>query len=69
MTRLKFERTNRQLSQATIAALTRIAQPRVSQIETGRLTPTPAQLKRLAVALKVPASQLLEEVQVMGRRR
>ena len=62
MTRLKFERISRNLSQHEVARRAHIAQPVVSQIENGRLTPTPAQLQRLAAAYRVPADELLREV-------
>lgn len=68
MTRLKFERTSQQLSQHAVASAARIAQPVVSQIENGRLKPTPAQLERLAYVFRVPADDLLRDVAMLGPR-
>jgi len=67
--RLKFERTSRRLSQHEVSLRARIAQPVVSQIENGRLTPTPAQLQRLAAVCHVPADELLREVELLGPQR
>ena len=69
MTRLKFERTNRRLTQHTVAVLTRIHQPVIAQIENGRLTPTPEQLERLAYAFRVAPEDLLRDVAVLGPSR
>ena len=69
MLRLRFERTTRRLSQACVAEVARIPQPALSQIELGRLKPTPAQLQRLAAVFKVEASELLKEIAVLGPTR
>ncbi|HXG69769.1 MAG TPA: helix-turn-helix transcriptional regulator [Gemmatimonadaceae bacterium] len=66
--RLRFERTNRRLSQHALAQVAHIPQPQIAQIELGRLIPTPAQLKRLAAALGVPAYELLKDVVVAVSR-
>lgn len=67
--RIKFERQNKQVSQVGIANLARIAQPTLSQIETGRLKPTPAQLQRLAAVFKVHPDDLLRDIAVLGPSR
>jgi transcriptional regulator with XRE-family HTH domain len=67
--RLKFERQNKQLPQMRIARLARIAQPVISQIERGRLVPTPAQLARLADVFGVKPEDLLKDVVVLGPSR
>jgi transcriptional regulator with XRE-family HTH domain len=64
--RIRFERQNRQQSQTRIARVARIAQPVLSQIETGRLIPTPAQLVRLAAVFDVEPSELLKNVAEPG---
>ena len=68
MTRLKFERLHRQLSQHAIASAASIAQPVVSQIENGRLKPTEKQLDRLAAVFSVGRDDLLKDVAVLGSR-
>jgi transcriptional regulator with XRE-family HTH domain len=68
MTRLKFERQNRQLSQAALAFASHIAQPLISCIEIGRLKPTAAQLARLAAFFRVAPEELLKDVAVLGPR-
>ena len=62
MTRLKFERMARSLSQTSVAAVARIPQPALSQIERGRLLPTTAQMERLSAALNLSPDDLLKEV-------
>lgn len=69
MTRLKYERTSRQLSQHTVARLSKIPQPHVSAIERGRFVPSPAQLQRLADTFRVAPEDLLREVAVLGPSR
>ena len=69
MTRLKFERAHRQVSQLGIGRLSGIAQPVISQIENGRLKPTPAQLQRLADVFKVAPDDLLKDIAVLGPSR
>jgi transcriptional regulator with XRE-family HTH domain len=66
-TRLKYERTSRGLSQATVGVVAMIHQPVVAQIENGRLTPTPEQLQRLADVFRVPAEDLLKRVVIVCR--
>lgn len=64
MLRIKFERLNRQLSQTCVATVANIVQPVISQIETGRLIPTPEQLDRLAVVFGINGENLLKDVVV-----
>jgi transcriptional regulator with XRE-family HTH domain len=60
--RIKYERISRNLSQHQMAAFLGLQQPQVSLIETGLLTPTPEQLQRISMALRVRADLLLREV-------
>jgi transcriptional regulator with XRE-family HTH domain len=69
VTRLKFERQNKQLSQAGVAAAAWVPQPTVSAIESGRLRPTPTQLARLAAVFGVAPDDLLKDVGVLGSSR
>jgi len=62
MLRIHFERTRRGVSQTAIAVAAHIPQPTVSQIERGRLQPTPAQLDRLARVFRLEPEDLLREV-------
>ena len=66
--RLKFERTNQKLSQTHVGIAARIPQPEVSQIERGRLTPTPEQLQRLAAVFGVKPDDLLRDVAMLEAR-
>lgn len=63
MTRLKFLRIARRLSQDVVAEKTRINRTHVSMIENGRLIPRPEQLAALAALFNVEASTLLQVVQ------
>jgi transcriptional regulator with XRE-family HTH domain len=67
--RLKFERSNRKVSQTAVAQAARIPQPTLSSIEIGRLKPTEAQLERLAAVFGVAPDDLLTDVVVLGPRR
>jgi transcriptional regulator with XRE-family HTH domain len=67
--RLKFERTNRQISQSRLALVAGLHQPVVSQIESGRLAPTREQLQKLAAVFGVRPSELLKDVAVLGPSR
>ena len=68
MLRIRFERTNQQLSQHAVASAARIPQPTLSLIELGRLHPTPTQLARLADVFKVAPDDLLKDIAVVGSR-
>jgi transcriptional regulator with XRE-family HTH domain len=63
MTRLQYERQQRGLSQAAVCErIAHLHQPMLSQIEIGRLVPTPAQLDALARFFNVnPPERLLEK--------
>jgi transcriptional regulator with XRE-family HTH domain len=63
--RLKFERTQRGLSQEAVAKLAHVQQTIVSLIEVGRLIPTTAQRDRLAAVLSVPPELLLTPVRIV----
>jgi transcriptional regulator with XRE-family HTH domain len=69
VTRLRFERQNKRLSQTGLVIAAGIPQPTVSHIEIGRLRPTPAQLQRLAQVLHVAPEDLLVDVAVLGPSR
>ena len=69
MTRLRFERQNKRLSQTGVARVARIPQPTLSSIEIGRLKPTEAQLVRLAAVFGVAPDDLLKDVVVLGPLR
>ena len=64
MTRLKFLRIARRLSQDQVAEKTRINRTHVSMIENGRLNPRPEQLAALAALFNVPGDTLLQLVEV-----
>jgi transcriptional regulator with XRE-family HTH domain len=59
---IKFDRTDRGISQGRLAKVAKIHQPSLSKIERGLLIPTPAELQRLADALGVDADVLLQPV-------
>ena len=69
MLRLKFERTYRQISQHRLACVAGLHQPQLSQIERGRLRPTPQELQRLSEALGVEPAALLRDVAMLGASR
>ena len=62
---LKFARLHRKLTQARFGRMAGLSQNEISDIELGRLTPTPRQLARIIRALgldPVHTSDLLTEV-------
>jgi ribosome-binding protein aMBF1 (putative translation factor) len=63
MTRMKYERRRRRLSQTSLAKLAGLQQWHVSLMERGHLIPTAAQRERLEAALE--ASDLLAQVIVV----
>jgi transcriptional regulator with XRE-family HTH domain len=69
MTRLKYERKARRLSQQALARDVQLNQPEISLIERGRMIPTAEQLSRLSVVLNVPASELLKDVVILVEAR
>jgi transcriptional regulator with XRE-family HTH domain len=64
MLRMKVERPRRGWTQTVLAYRARTSAPEVSRIETGRTRPYPRQLARLAKALGLTPSDVLEEVEV-----
>jgi transcriptional regulator with XRE-family HTH domain len=62
MTKLRFYRLDRRLSQRQLASLAQLPACELSRIETRRLNPTPAELSKLSAALGVPAERLLDPV-------
>jgi transcriptional regulator with XRE-family HTH domain len=58
--RLKVTRTKRRMSQAALAAKAGITREYVNKLEAGRYDPTVGVLQRLAKALGVPVTELLE---------
>ena len=68
MLAIRYYRLKRGWSQETLAGLVRVSQPRICNIETGRLKPSDELLDRLAVVLGVsPAVTLLRPVVVQER--
>lgn len=64
MNLLKFQRLQLGISQNALAIATRIDQSALSQMELGRLIPSPSYRKRLAEALGVSPEGLLSEVKI-----
>lgn len=65
LTRLRFERTRRNISQRNLGSTCNIKQPIISWIELGKWNPTPDQLHALARALAIsPPESLLQEIVV-----
>lgn len=62
MLRVRFERTNKRLTQTQVAVAAHIPQPALSLIELGRLIPTPEQLERLGAVFGVKPEDLLCDV-------
>ena len=58
--RIKQTRTRQGLSQTAVAKQARIARQYLYKLETGQADPTVTVLKRLAKALGVPVTELLE---------
>jgi transcriptional regulator with XRE-family HTH domain len=59
---LEYARRNRKMTQRDLSQQTRIAQYHISDMELGKVWPTPDQLQRLATALELPAELVLTEV-------
>lgn len=66
MTRLKYERRQRRLTQIELGQLAKMCQPDLSKIERGLLLPTPAQGKRIAAVFSLSIDDLLKEVVVIA---
>jgi len=69
MLRITYERLKLGWSKATLARKAQMDQSLVSKLETGRFKPYPAQLRRLAIALRFPegeSKKLFEEVDERG---
>jgi transcriptional regulator with XRE-family HTH domain len=62
MRMLKKARIQRGWTQQTLGVRARMTSAEISRIETGRLLPTPAQITRLARALRLAPAALLTEV-------
>lgn len=54
------------LPQKAVAEDARIRRPLLSQIETGRVMPSPEEVRRIAAALKVTETQVLETLTRQG---
>jgi len=54
------------LPQKAVAEDARIRRPLLSQIENGRVMPSPDEARRIAAALKVPETQVLETLNRQG---
>jgi transcriptional regulator with XRE-family HTH domain len=62
--RLREHRKHAQLTGKTLADKTLMSQPKISKIESGKVLPTPADVKKIVVALNLPtkvSTRLLEE--------
>lgn len=68
MLRITSERAMRGWSQSRLAREAEMSASTISQIESGRMSPYPSQLEKIARALghAADAAQLLEEVHVVG---
>jgi transcriptional regulator with XRE-family HTH domain len=62
MTRLRFHRLERGLTQSALATVVGLNRVTLSQIEIGRVNPTTAELARLSDVLGIPADRLLDPV-------
>ena len=62
MRQMKAERIRRGWTQVELGARSTVSVAEISRIETGRLVPSPGQLKRLARALRLSPAHLLVEV-------
>ena len=60
--RVKAERLNRGWTQTELAYFARMSSADVSRIESGRMVPYPSHARRLARALSLKPSQLMETV-------
>jgi transcriptional regulator with XRE-family HTH domain len=69
ITRLKFERTSRKITQQTVETVSGVPQPIISLVETGRLIPTTEHRRQLAAVFGVAPDDLLKEVVVMEAAR
>jgi transcriptional regulator with XRE-family HTH domain len=64
--RLQYERIRRNLTQGQLAYISKLSQPLISLIETGRQNPTEDELEQLARALAIsPPSVLLLPVTIV----
>ena len=62
MIRIKSRRINKGLTQRHVAAKVNINRTVLSQIESGRVTPRPDELARLAAFFEIPGERLLDHV-------
>jgi transcriptional regulator with XRE-family HTH domain len=67
--RLRLERQNHRITQRALATVAGVTQPTVSMAETGRLTPTHDELRRLAAVFHVDPDDLLKDVTVLRSER
>jgi transcriptional regulator with XRE-family HTH domain len=61
---MKIERVKRELSQAELAQIARVALGDLSRIETGRMRPYPNQAERLSSVLGIGADELQKPVEL-----
>ncbi len=69
LTRLKYERQRRGLTQVALAAIVDISQAYLSMIERGIMSATPEQLQKLSEIFGVPSADLLREVVIIETPR
>ena len=62
MTRLRFHRLERGLTQSALATVVGLNRVTLSQIEIGRVNPTPAESAKLSEVLGIPAERLLDPI-------
>lgn len=62
MTRLRFHRLERGLTQSAFATVVGLNRVTLSQIEIGRVNPTPAESAKLSEVLGIPAERLLDPI-------
>lgn len=62
MTRLRFHRLERGLTQSALATVVGLNRVTLSQIEIGRVNPTRAESAKLSEVLGIPADRLLDPI-------
>ncbi len=67
--RIACERKLRHWTQTQLAARAAMHQGDITRLESGRAIPSPAQARRLALVLGVPAAELLDEAMELKDKR
>lgn len=63
---LKTAREDAQISQTELAARAGLSQPHIGYIENEKRAPTVESLKRISIALKVPAADLVAKAEALA---